>query len=238
MSKSTPVPAPPPPNKPVSVSLARALAEAADGYPGMETLYLVARYISTGDSWAFHITGPYTAWEHVAESLRERVLVGELGFFGPYDTTAAIMPVGMQADYVRVHLEDGSELKLPGLCVDALFLSAAAVEKFALPYYERIFGPEYANDVMAHFRYNSAQVMAHFPWSEYTDPPKPPSDPGHPGRWRTAEECRVLGGDVPLNGPVFMVPAHGGGPMLVPLGGSRGNSAPPAGERSPGRGAG
>jgi hypothetical protein len=224
MSDCTPPPDCPPPHRPISVALARALAEAADGFPGLKVAYFVARYISSKDSRAFHIRGPFTSWDEARE-LWECVWSGECGFFGPFDTTDAIVPVGVRADYVLVHLEDGTEIPFTNGVVDALFFSASAVEKFALPYYERIFGPDYAYEVMEQFRYNSAQVMAHFPWSEYTDPPKPPMEPPHPAEPGSPGEPNPPA-RVPLSGPVFPHPIRDGGAALLPLGAARTHSAP------------
>lgn len=186
---------PPPPNKPVSVELTRALAEAADGFPGMPEAFFVARYVSLGDSRAFEIRGPFLNWESVSEGCRALVESGDAGFFGPFDTTAARIPVGERAEHIEVRLPGGEKIGFDPTHADALFFSAPAVEKFALPYYQRLFGPEYAEMVMAQFRFNAVQVMAHFPWSEYTDPPKPP-----------------------LTGPVVVRLTPADGPKLVPVG--------------------
>jgi hypothetical protein len=59
--------------------------------------------------------------------------------------------------------------RIPAGRFDALFFTTRGVEKFAQPYYGRIYGPDFAAQLMTEFQEADVQVMAHFPWSEYTD---------------------------------------------------------------------
>lgn len=163
----------PPANKPMSVQLARALAEAADGFAGFETpVYLVVPYEPIQDmgKGGFHVSGPYKSWERVPHSLQRSVRKGDCGFFGPFDSGKDPRPSGSRVTAMDLQLKDTSrKLHLVAKNVDALFFSARAVEKFALPYYERIFGPEFAERVRDGFTQSNVQVMAHYPWTEYSD---------------------------------------------------------------------
>ena len=194
----------------MSVALARALAEAVDGYPGRRYVYAIAAYALVNNPTGFDIRVPLGRWEDLTTEERDLVLSGKYGFFGPFDTTASIVAEGERVKCVSIRLQGDELIDYPGTHVDALFFSAPAVEKFAVPYYERIFGPEFAQDVMAHFRYNSVQVMAHFPWSEYTDPPKPlPPGTNHPPRPSSLP-----------GGPAFLA-RTARGPRMVPVLGTR-----------------
>jgi hypothetical protein len=163
----------PPPNKPMSVALARALAEAADGFPGQaEPIYLVAPYLPLDDPnrGGFRIFGPYRSWEKVPPGLQREVCVGNAGFFGPFDTRLAPTPAGRAVTRIDLHVEETTDVyPIPADRLDALFFTSQAVEKFALPYYERLFGPEFGAHVIRQFLNANVQVMAHFPWSEYSD---------------------------------------------------------------------
>lgn len=161
----------PPPNLPMSLDLARALAEAADGLAIDENpFYVVARYEPVTSMFAggFVVWGPYGDFGEVDGKPRDEVCARTAGFFGPFQVTPT--PASghrverVTLDFAGVSFSiDGREMP------DALFLTPAAVEKFALPYYGRIFDPDFARMVKEQFSSANVQVMAHYPWSEYTD---------------------------------------------------------------------
>jgi hypothetical protein len=196
----------PPPNEPISVALARAIAEAADGFPEYEgTIYLVAPYkmealVGRG---GFHISEPYRSWEEVPDYVKQQVCEKKAGFFGPFDVHP-IHAKGRRISLVDLHVEkSGDVYRLDTHRVDALFLSPQALEKFALPYYERIYGPAFAQEVMRQFLEAHVQFIAHFPWSEYT------------------------GGGLLGQAPWFLAP-HPSGGRLVSLQGAAGMHLPRA----------
>ena len=122
---------------PVSATLLRVVAEAADGYRTGEPTYFVAEY-----RFPHSVRGPYKT---LADA-RNAVTRG-YGVFGPYTT-----PPDEQKETVRVvrvtlsvlnekGVRTESEVKLDS-AVDALFLTRAAVDKFLVPYYVRVYGPD------------------------------------------------------------------------------------------------
>lgn len=196
----------PPPHLPISVELARALGEAADGLANDEDpFYLVAPYKPITDLFAggFDVFGPFDNYDQVPPNLKEDIeRHTTAGFFGPYQITLPLVN-GRRVTRVGLHIEDWPEEFNFRIMPDALFFSAEAVEKFALPYYERIFGPEFASKVAEHFQFADVQVMAHYPWSEYSDGTREP-DPRMP------------------NSPVFLFRDRPGGMMHAPVPGRGG----------------
>lgn len=165
--------------QPVSVELARALAEAVDGVTHFEKpdAFFVSRYkpVDTIGRGGFRVHGPFAGWEDVPQELKDCVDAGECGFFGPF----IIEPDhsrGAPVDQIDLHALGGTTILQKG-DVDALFFTIRAVEKFALPFYQGIFGPQFAQHVLDQFTAADVQVMAHFPWSEYSDGLRVPNVP-------------------------------------------------------------
>lgn len=50
---------------------------------------------------------------------------------------------------------------------DALFFSQAAVQKFVIPYYTSLYGPEFAVEIQDQLAQASIALLGHLPWSEY-----------------------------------------------------------------------
>jgi hypothetical protein len=163
----------PPPNKPISVVLARALAEAADGFAGFpHPAFLVCPYMPEEKTFGggFRVSGPYCGWNDVPKGLQDEVCNGDAGFFGPYDISSVPRADGDRVENVDLHIkESGLSFRVSTGQMDALFFSAQSVEKFAAPYYERIFGPDFVKKMMDQFQRANVQVMGHFPWTEYAD---------------------------------------------------------------------
>jgi hypothetical protein len=169
----------PPPNKAMSLELARALAEAADGLAvNEEEFFVVARYEPITDQFAggFAVSGPYPDFAAVKDPARSEVCARTAGFFGPFKIKPRPAN-GRVVGQVDLHILDPSEVFTFPMRPDALFFTPAAVEKFALPFYERIFGPEFGAKVRDDFATVDIQVMAHYPWSEYSDGTRVPVVP-------------------------------------------------------------
>jgi hypothetical protein len=126
----------------VSATMLRVLAEAADGFRTGRPVFFVADY-----RFPHNVAGPF---ETYAQARRVKADSGaRLGVFGPYVT-----PRDPNADSVnrvvavRLTIEspDGRRdtVDVDPTKVDALFFTMSAVDKFVVPYYSRVYGPEYA----------------------------------------------------------------------------------------------
>jgi hypothetical protein len=128
----------------VSATMLRVLAEAADGFRTGRPVFLVADY-----RFPHNVAGPFATY---AEARRVQMDSGAtFGVFGPYVT-----PRDPGADSasrvvaVRLTIESPAgrrrtvDLDLRRVEVDALFFTMSAVDKFVIPYYSDIYGPEYA----------------------------------------------------------------------------------------------
>lgn len=169
----------PPTPDPISLELARALAEAAEGLAvNDEPFYLVARYkpIVAVFAGGFVVRGPFASYADVPQDLKDEIDEHVSGFFGRFQVTPPPV-IGAAVDQVDLHIRGWPGLFTYPTMPDALFFSPSAVEKFALPYYERIFGPEFAARVRDEFAAADVQAMAHYPWSEYSDGTRVPGIP-------------------------------------------------------------
>lgn len=165
----------------VSAMLARALAEAAAGYPGSsDTVYFTASYTQVPDAVAdannnfsgiFNIQ-PWPSYTDAANNLKPGY-----GVFGPFQSTFPPARAGQDTvTSVGVRTSQGPGFTMPPagaagaqLQYDALFLTGAAVLKFAVPYYSRVYSLRYAQQVLEEFQASPLALMGHMPWSEYTD---------------------------------------------------------------------
>ncbi|HEX6038077.1 hypothetical protein [Longimicrobium sp.] len=169
MSEPIEIIAPPPPG-PITPMLARALAEAADGLAESETgpFFLLALYQRSSKPGLLFDIHPFYKWSDVSPMLRDEVADHKRGWFGPYAPEPTPAPTGVPVADVWVCSKKKVWYRL-GSEFDALFYTRAAVEKFAQPYYEALYGAEFAEEVMEQFLAADLQVMAHYPWSEYDD---------------------------------------------------------------------
>ena len=127
-------------DRPPSASLLRVLAEIADEYHTGDSVYLVAMY-----RYPHTVLGSFS-------SLREARSVQEdsgstYGVFGPYLTPRdAVADTSIRVTGVAITFQtpDGPRTRQVHEDVDALFLTASSIDKFLIPYYSRIYGPEYA----------------------------------------------------------------------------------------------
>ncbi len=84
-------------------------------------------------------------------------------------------PVGVQAETIRITFEDGRRSRehpvgdFERIGVDAVFLSRSAVEKFLVPYYASLYGPDAAARVVGAFITAGFAVLAHLPQTEYVE---------------------------------------------------------------------
>ena len=126
----------------VPASLLRALAEAADVYRTGRPIFLVA-----DRRFPHYVIGRF---ETRAEALRFQGDSGSrYGVFGPFVTPAdSVSPTAPKLYNVRlfyrtpqgaVRTKDVNPRE-----VDALFMSMSAVDKFMVPYYAKVYGPDYA----------------------------------------------------------------------------------------------
>jgi len=143
----TPVRAQPDTGRQVSPTLLRALAEAADGYRTGQPVWVVASYAGPP-----FVVGVYATRDSAARVARDSA--GRYDVFGPY-VAAADQPLRGTPTLVGAALTfrmpDGRQVSvnIDLTKVDALFLSMSAVDKFAIPYYARLYGPGYASHVRA-----------------------------------------------------------------------------------------
>jgi len=143
--------------RPVSPSLLRRLAEAADGESG--SVWFVASYLMLQGK--HQVTGPYSS---EAEAQANLPAGTEYGVFGPFEAPPTIthMPI-LQWD---VTLGDNTTRSFKKH-YDAFFWSESALRKFVLPYYSNLVSPEYATQIRDAFRQPDIIVMAHDPLTEY-----------------------------------------------------------------------
>lgn len=178
---------------PVSSMLARALADAAAGYPAPldeGSIYLVASYTAVPDptfNGFFDIQPPFPSADEAQQFIECMGLEG-YGVFGPFQSTYYQQQQNqLVVDQIQfsapgetitvVELDSPPADSPPGslpLLFDAFFLSASAVAKFAVPYYAKVYSPAFANRVMDEFQQAEVALMGHYPWSEYTDFPDGP----------------------------------------------------------------
>lgn len=149
--------------RPLSASLARRLAAAADGHRDGCEIFFQARYLPDADG-DYEVTGPFT---------REKV--GELqappgfGIFGPFctpkcDDDISCTPI----QHITLHLRNGQTITFAGDRYDALFWSSSALEKFVVPYYAVIGGVRRAERLLDQFLTPEVFMIAHDPNTEET----------------------------------------------------------------------
>jgi hypothetical protein len=135
-------------------SLLRVLAEAADAHRTGQPVYLVA-----DRRFPHRVIGHF---DSRAEAMEMRSDSGSsYGVFGPFvtppDSVSAAAPKLMNVRLTFKTPQGATRTKeVDPRQVDALFMSMSAVDKFMIPYYARLYGPEYAqrfrDDVYVSFK--------------------------------------------------------------------------------------
>jgi hypothetical protein len=159
-------------------------------------IYLVASYTAvpagadsnppgegfpTADNGLFDIQPAYASYQDARDRARE--LGDGYGVFGPFHSTFAVATPG-QPTVKHLVLTTSADaivrIPSPGFRppsgtpsaaaeFDALFFTADAVAKFALPYYSEIYGNGFGRAVLTQFQSAPLALMGHMPWSEYTE---------------------------------------------------------------------
>jgi hypothetical protein len=125
----------------VSATMLRVLAEAADVYRTGQPVFLVADY-----RFPHNVL---RAFNSKADAERAKADSATYGVFGPYVTAQDPIPdnapriVGIRVSK-RDNLGRVTTQNIIPAGADALFLSMSAIDKFVLPYYSKIYGPDFA----------------------------------------------------------------------------------------------
>lgn len=123
---------------PIAAPLLRRLAEVADAYRTGKPVYIVASTNPPYDVRAVYFD-PKTAADSAG---------GSYHVFGPYVTSpdaAAAKATEVLSITVRIRTaKDTESVTVNPKEYDALFWTAPAVDKFLVPYYSRVYGPDRA----------------------------------------------------------------------------------------------
>lgn len=153
-------------------SLVRRLAEAADGFRHRKKRYFfVARLLpDVGGTHELH--GPYEKSQDVPDALCAEITSGIRGWFGPFEADGPSLTARVIHEMdIRTKKSDNSDGEpIPGFQahrLDALFWSRSVLEKFAVPYYARMYGGAYVDKLLAQFDAEPLQLAGHLPGTEY-----------------------------------------------------------------------
>ena len=180
--------------RPLSAALLRRLGEAADGFRTGRPIYVVACYDDPRED--------LRVFECEADALEHLTRAGDrFGMFGPFATPAdrsvsggplrevAVTPgtrsvrAGEVAEVaVTIRAESGEErtVRLDGREHDALFWTASAIDKFAVPYYAHVQGAEFAAELRRRVMAGPVCAIVHLPHSEPEEVDDPFQDYGAP----------------------------------------------------------
>ena len=133
-------------NIPVQASLARRLAEAADGFRNVDQVFFIAGYqppYAIKDFPDSTSAQAYMSDHNFSEN--------DYGIFGPFKTTDDVENLNLpgveniETVDIKIHFKDGSQqdVCLPG-SIDSIFFNLSSFEKFVFPYYSHLYGVEYA----------------------------------------------------------------------------------------------
>jgi hypothetical protein len=134
---------------PIPASLARRLAEAADGFRNVPQVFFIAGYARPHAFKDFpDLTSAETYFSEKGLS------VNDYGIFGPYKTYDDVEKLNLTGieDFAKVDIDiylkngDHQKFSLPG-GIDAIFLNLSSLEKFVFPYYCHLYGVEYAQQM-------------------------------------------------------------------------------------------
>lgn len=133
----------------LSASLARRLAEAADGFRNVDQVFFIAGYQLP------HLIFDFPDLKSANDYFSEKgLLKKEYGIFGPYKTIDELADLNLlgveeieKIDLV-IHLENGctQSVTLSGK-IDSIFLNLSAFDKFVFPYYCHVSGVDFAKEM-------------------------------------------------------------------------------------------
>ena len=159
-------------SSPMSAQLMRVLAEAAEGCMGRGKVWVVAAR-NVDDAGCFRAC-PFISKEAADAAAKQgNVNSPNLHFhvFGPFDTPIP-EAVGRSVEPMStLTIAAGTDqtFTLQSKWVDAVFFSPAAVIKFALPYYQKLYSPAVAEQIYKDYLSSPYGALVHMPWSEYAD---------------------------------------------------------------------
>lgn len=200
-------------HEPISATLLRRIAEAADGHRG-EKYWLV---ISTDEEDLDNgKRGHYVSKGHKKESDADDELPGKpkRHRIGPFFTPSWTLPgkrtlTGLDVSTSKGGVSEGPRKVKDVEQLDSLFWTESAIDKFLIPYYVRIYGSSYAADIQAAFNEEDTYALTHLPGSEYavriySAPLKSRSElfieeitPGHAKRLVEADDTPAPGSTTP-----------------------------------------
>ena len=130
----------------ISATLARRLAEAADGFRNVHQVYFIAGYKSP------HPIKDFPDFESAKDYFEDKDLnKDDYGIFGPFKTTDDVQDLylpgveDIEKVDLTIYFKSGQiqSESLPGR-IDSIFLNLSSFEKFVFPYYCHLYGAEYA----------------------------------------------------------------------------------------------
>jgi hypothetical protein len=154
---------------PISATLARRLAEAADGFRNLDEVFFIAQY-----------QYPYTVLDFLTLAAAEQkfnddqLSPNDYGIFGPYKTLDDVYTIGLRgveditSVEMKIHFKDGGyeERTLPG-GIDSIFFNLSSLDKFIFPYYCHVYGADYAkklrDDIIIEYKKNEKQSISSMP---------------------------------------------------------------------------
>ncbi len=131
---------------PLSASLARRLAEAADGFRNVNQVFFIAGYKPP------HPIKDFPDYDSAKAYFEKKGFADkDYAIFGPYKTIDDVNKLKLAGaeDITKVELTihykngDPQKVSLPG-AIDSIFFNLSSFEKFVFPYYCHLFGVEYA----------------------------------------------------------------------------------------------
>lgn len=137
------------PKPPISASLARRLAEAADGFRNTGEVFFIAGYARP------HPIKEFPDFNSAKDFFDNNNLnESEFGIFGPYKTiddlkdSNLIGVENIKSVELIIHFDNSEtqNISLPGK-IDSIFFNLSSLEKFLLPYYTGLFGVDYAKQI-------------------------------------------------------------------------------------------
>jgi hypothetical protein len=126
----------------ISATLARRLAEAADGFRNIDPIYIVANNNSP------HLIEIYKNKAAADAALKDKNS-DEWGLFGPFQTPDGCILNEIEQIEVKISYKDKTIVSKTFTGeIDSIFFNLSAVEKFVIPYYVSLYGAEYGFNLL------------------------------------------------------------------------------------------